>query len=246
MFQPGGPRAKRCERAVFSFQLQPVLANRRWRRLVKSAPQQGLATASGLWLLALLVAALAGCASPPALQASNHPGAGVLPPPSQSIDKVLRGDPRFTDFIDVVDFAGLSHELADGRDMTVFAPTNAAFSHSDPNWRAWAMPQTAKDSPNSHAARQELVEAAAIRGIHPPSDFMGKVQDVQSIGGTVFHVDGRTPGVITISSGPVAADRIGLAASPRVMAQLQTPPLQAADGLIYPANGIVVPIPGAQ
>ena len=97
-----------------------------------------------LVVLALLGASaltLLGCAAPvlPAASAAANPPT-VLP--VQTIGATLRGDPRFSDYVDVLDFAGLGRALAEARDVTVFAPTNAAFEHSDPSWRVHAVPGT--------------------------------------------------------------------------------------------------------
>ncbi len=87
--------------------------------------------------------------------------------------------------------------------------------------------------------RQALVETAAIAGIHPPSDFMGKLQDVKSIGGGILHIDGRTPGVIKISTGPVPVAQLGEVVH-MPTADMKLPPIQAKNGLVYPVDAITV------
>lgn len=74
----------------------------------------------------LVAAALA--ASALALPAA----AGAAPAESQIAEKNLvetaAGDPRFTTLVSLVQRAGLADELSGDADLTVFAPTNAAFA----------------------------------------------------------------------------------------------------------------------
>ncbi len=87
--------------------------------------------------------------------------------------------------------------------------------------------------------RQDLVKTSEIAGVHPPSDFAGKLQDVQSLGGTVLHLDGRTPGVIKVSTGVVPTARFGKTASVPT-GDIKLPPIQAFNGLVYSIDAITV------
>jgi uncharacterized surface protein with fasciclin (FAS1) repeats len=160
-------------------------------------------------------------------------------PEVRTIGQILKSDPRFTDFIRVVDFAGLGHELDTAHGVTVFAPTNTAFELAEPNWRATANPDTAILSGGWGQQRQHLIEQSVLSGIHPPSDFAGKMQDVRAINGSVFHVDGRGPGGISITTGPIATAMGDVARPPRV-ANAQLPPIVARDGIIYPVDNILI------
>jgi hypothetical protein len=202
---------------------------------------------ASLALLAMLSADLVGCAS-----ATPSPAAGsqtsVQPSSAPSVETALRGDPQFTDFVHMIDFAGLGHELHDAQDVTIFAPTNMAFDTTDPGWRQFAV---VSDQDNLGAGgqrfltRQTLMADAGIRGVHPPSEFVGKISDITSISGLVFHVDGMTPGTLQIST-LSATPGAGFGKPLRGTANLQLPPEKTADGLIYAASGIVVPLTGAK
>ena len=64
-----------------------------------------------LWLLGLLVASLAGCAS---MQPKNVP-------------EVIAADPELSTLSKLISDAGLTQTLSAPGPFTVFAPTNAAF-----------------------------------------------------------------------------------------------------------------------
>jgi hypothetical protein len=192
--------------------------------------------------MALLVSgastfALVGCATvtPPA----TPEAAATSSQREQTIGEELRSDPRFSDYVDVIDLAGLGHELTDARDLTVFAPTNSAFERSDPSWRVHATPGTSSNGGAGSQRRQAVLEQSGLQGVHPVSDFAGKLQDVRAVDGRVFHVDGRVPGVITITTG-VTVRLMGATKPALRVATVELPPIKARDGLIYPVDTILV------
>jgi uncharacterized surface protein with fasciclin (FAS1) repeats len=159
---------------------------------------------------------------------------------TKTIAEVLRADPRFSDFVTVIDLSGLAYELNAAKGVTVFAPTNAAFDRSDPGWRARTNLSSTSNGGAAYGTRQALMEQSGLMGIHPPSDFLGRAQDVRSIGGSVFHFDGLTPGVITITNGHSVATGIGFPSQAVKTASVQLPPIRAVNGLIYPVDAIIV------
>ncbi len=84
-----------------------------------------------------------------------------------------------------------------------------------------------------------MLEQSGLQGVHPVADFAGKLQDVQAMNGRIFHIDGRTPGVITITTGDVTTT-MGATKPMFRTANVQLPPIRAKDGLIYPVDTILV------
>ena len=123
--------------------------------------------------------------------------------------------------------------------MTVFAPTNEAFDRSAPNWRANSVPDTNSTGNAAGFARQRLIKSTVVYGVHPPEEFAGKVQSVTDINGTAFQADGRSPGVIIIRSGPVPEPSMGVRVRQPRTATASLPPVDAANGLIYPVDNII-------
>ena len=124
--------------------------------------------------------------------------------------------------------------------MTVFAPTNAAFDKSDPAWRVTATPGVSDRGGADAFNRQGLIRQAELAGVHPVSAFAGTVRDVRAVGGRVFHVDGRTPGAITITTGAVAVTGLGFTEASGRSARVEFPVIPTRNGFIYPVDGIIV------
>jgi len=122
--------------------------------------------------------------------------------------------------------------------VTVFAPTNAAFDKSDPAWRVNATPNVSATA--NGIKRQGLIRQAELAGIHPPSEFTGKMQDVRAVDGRVFHIDRHSPGTITITASSVAQTGLGFAQTSGRSARVEFPVIPTRNGLIYPVDGIVV------
>jgi uncharacterized surface protein with fasciclin (FAS1) repeats len=180
---------------------------------------------------------LMGCAT------SQAPAAPVMavtaPQREQTIGEALRNDPRFSDYVDVVELAGLGHQLTDARDLTIFAPTNNAFESSDPSWRVHATPGTASNGGAGSQRRQAILEQSGLQGVHPVADFAGRLQDVRAIDGRIFHVDGRVAGVITITTGDTHS-LMGSKKTTLRVATAELPPIVVKNGLIYPVDTILV------
>lgn len=166
----------------------------------------------------------------------------MVPVPSgtRTISETLKSDPRFSDFVHEIDFSGLGHSLNAAKGVTVFAPTNDAFRTSDPDWQARTLPNETSNAGGGAASRQALMKQSGLAGIHPPADFMGKLQDVRSIGGRVFHVDGRASGTITITTEPAHDTGINFITPSVNVAHVIMPPIVASDGLIYPVDAIII------
>ena len=161
------------------------------------------------------------------------------PQREQTTGEALRSDPRFSDYVDVLELAGLGHALTDARNLTVFAPTNSAFERSDPSWRVQATPGGASNGGAGSQNRQAVLEQSVVQGVHPVADFAGKLQNVRAMDGRIFHVDGRVAGVITITTGDPQA-LMGATKPALQVATAELPPIKVVDGLIYPVNAILV------
>lgn len=191
-------------------------------------------------MMITVVPCVAGCAAN-ATRVVTSSAATASTDDLKSIANTLKSDPRFSDFVNVVDLAGLGWSLDGAINVTVFAPTNLAFETSDPSWRTRTSLNGSGSGGTDSETRQILMKESGLAGVHPPQDFIGKLQDVRSLGGQVFHVDGMTPGVITISTGTKIKSGIGFN-SPATMQVAHTtlPPISAKGGLIYPVDAIIV------
>jgi uncharacterized surface protein with fasciclin (FAS1) repeats len=156
---------------------------------------------------------------------------------------VLENDPQFSDFTAAIKATGLWPILRQETAVTIFAPTNAAFSRLDRNWRNFLIPPSgsAETNPGQQMyQRQMMVKSTGVGGIHPESEFRGKVTRVKSFGGYFFEVDGTKPGPLVINPKPSMEYSIGL---PQQASQKQATagtPIKADNGYIYPTDGFTV------
>jgi len=166
--------------------------------------------------------------------------AATTPSGPPSVGQALRADPRFSDFVQIIDFAGLGHRLDTANNVTIFAPTNAAFDTSDPSWRTRTSPQGTNNFDLGRQAREQAIRGTVLMGIHPPADFIGKVQDIDTLGGQVFHVNGMVQSSLTVTAGVADGSGMGFpAARAHQTAQVGFPPITTASGLIYPIDTIL-------
>lgn len=191
-------------------------------------------------LLGCAVTILSACTSGPVVVGQAlTPAALAQKQITESLATVLNNDPKFSDFGHVIAFAGLRHGLDDATNITIFAPTNAAFRSSDPGWGVYVNVGSA----GSMVKLQKLVRASEIPGIHPPDQFIGKLQDVGSFGGFTFHMDGLTSGTISFTTKPIGPSyEAGVEAMtyPVKVAHLRLPPIRTAHALIYAVDEIIV------
>jgi len=180
---------------------------------------------------------VAGCAGSGSIAAVSPGGTGPDRQGSLTIGEALRADPRFSDFVRIVDFSGLGYRLNDAKGVTVFAPTNTAFDNTDPTWRTRTGP-TSANFDASIQDRDDVIRQTVLTGIHPPSDFIGKLQDVKSLSGRVFQVNGLVDGAITITAGVDSPSGMGFPVRPNRIVHVGSP-IAAADGLIYPIDVII-------
>ena len=140
----------------------------------------------------------------------------------------------------IVNSVGLGPALRDAENVTLFVPTNDAFTRTFPSWADVVNPDLNSHAGHSAFERERLVEASAVRGLHSPKEFAGKRQSVQTVGGTVFDADGTVPGQIALSIQEQAPAGIGLGPGPAPSVARLGTPILARNGIIYPADAVIV------
>ncbi len=117
---------------------------------------------------------------------------------AQNAATAMAMNPDLTEFTHIVQLAGLTQAAATNN-VTVFAITNKGFDNINAMWRGVLTTPGANGSPNFQRM-QRLARSQAIFGIHPPSEFMGKVTQVTSVAGTPITVDGSVQGKLTVTA----------------------------------------------
>jgi branched-chain amino acid transport system substrate-binding protein len=150
---------------------------------------------------------------PPTKPATTVPVTAV-PPIASNILSVLRADPRFSTYVELLHLADPTDSLALLGPVTVFAPTNDAFA---------ALPAGVLDEARADPVKlRELLEAGMVKGRLTTADLTSGAT-LTSLTGSTLTVGGQGDN-ITVNGVPV------------------TPPaLDASNGIIQPTSAVLRP-----
>jgi uncharacterized surface protein with fasciclin (FAS1) repeats len=138
---------------------------------------------------------------------------------AQNAVTLTGSDPSLSKWAHIVQLSGLT-QAAQTNTVTVFAITNKGFDQVNGVYANALMSPGAMGSP--HFMRmQSLVMSQAVLGLHPMSEFEGKVVALTSVGGTPIVIDGSTPGKLTIKMVYTTSELSGA-------------PLTSDQAIIYP------------
>jgi uncharacterized surface protein with fasciclin (FAS1) repeats len=142
---------------------------------------------------------------------------------------VMASDPRFTNWVNLLQQSGLAPYARGVSPYTVFAPTNAAISQR-PDIRDALLPRASESFPDT-SALTALVRAHVVYGLHPFDEFKGKKITLQSVSGTPIEIDGTNPQAVTVTWQSVQGQR--------GQGTLQGQPILASNADIYPIDAIM-------
>jgi uncharacterized surface protein with fasciclin (FAS1) repeats len=169
---------------------------------------------------------------------------GVASALAATMVEVAKSNPQLTDFYNMVRLAGLGNALDEAPPFTAFVPVNAGYNKMPSKVRDALL--TGKKGTSSSLQRidsQTFMRNHAVRGVHPLSEFEGKVTTVQSVSGYIFRVDGTVPGKLTISEATDEKDlgeMLGaLPTKPKAPINVILPPIETDNGIIYPIDGVL-------
>jgi uncharacterized surface protein with fasciclin (FAS1) repeats len=160
---------------------------------------------------------------------------------AQDVATTLQSNPEFSDYVSAIKTAGLWRELKHEKSITIFAPTNEAFSALQRNWRN-PLVSLSPDDQNiklARAGRQTFVESPEVRGTHPEDQFRGRVTIVRSASGYYFTVDGTQQGKLVINPQPATTNATIGFVRPQNRTITAGAPIAADNGFIYPTDGLV-------
>ena len=136
----------------------------------------------------------------------------VLVPPKQTLEDIIDTDKRFTAFAAALEKAGLQSKLKGKESITIFAPTNAAFSKMEP-----------KDLEKLLAESQRLKELLRYHIIH----------------GTYFHCAFSTQCPITTMNGRSVLVHMAKGVINVNDATASGAEIAAINGVIYPIDTVL-------
>jgi uncharacterized surface protein with fasciclin (FAS1) repeats len=141
---------------------------------------------------------------------------------------LMSSDLQFSDWVQILNYTGVSQYAAGADKFTAFIPTDTAFK-KDPSVLQAILRIKTRAFPDT-SVQVEFVRSHVIRDIHPLSEFSGKNSTLTSIAGNPIHIDGRQPGVYTVSWTSLNL-RIATI-------RVTDGPLVASNAIIYPFNDL--------
>jgi uncharacterized surface protein with fasciclin (FAS1) repeats len=141
---------------------------------------------------------------------------------------VMAADPRFSDWVQVLEFAGLT-QYAINAQFTAFVPTNAAFAKY-PNILDTLLKGRGRAFADSTVPVQ-FIRSHVVLDLHPLSEFAGKKATVTAVSGSPITVDGTQSGVYTVTWQGLN--------STSALARISDTPILASNAIIYAVDNVV-------
>jgi len=157
-------------------------------------------------------------------------GMAVVNDSQYDIFSVLTAYSEFGTFEGLVEQAGLAGAARSAVDVTLFAPTNAAF-YRYPNYLQTLVPGGSNSFPDTRKLI-EFVRNHVVRSIYAPAQFEGKKLSLISLAGYPVDIDGTGAGAPIVS--------YHLVGGQTVEARITAQPIRASNGIIYPINKAIL------
>jgi uncharacterized surface protein with fasciclin (FAS1) repeats len=141
---------------------------------------------------------------------------------------IMASDPRFSDWVQVLEFAGLTQYAINAR-FTAFVPTNAAFNKY-PDVLDTLLKGRGRAFADSTVPVQ-FIRSHVVLDLHPLSEFAGKTETVTAVSGSAITVDGSKSRIYTVTWA-------GLNGAP-ASARIAETPILASNAIIYPVDNVV-------
>ncbi len=141
---------------------------------------------------------------------------------------LLASDPRFSDWVQVLEFAGLT-QYAETSRFTAFVPTNAAFARY-PDILDTLLKGRGRAFADSTVPVQ-FIRSHVVLDLHPLSEFAGRKATVTAVSGSPITVDGTQAGVYEVTWQGLN----GASASARIA----DTPILTSNAIIYAVDSVV-------
>lgn len=173
---------------------------------------------AGLFLSAGVAAAQTPAAQTPAAPAAASPAPASAPvTASGDVIDTLKASGQFTSFLKAADLVGLTAFVKSRPDITLLAPTDAAFAQLPPGEASRVFEEA------NRADLQKLVLRHLINARVPLADFKGAVRSAPTMGGEAVELNGDEPP--SVSGSPIVqADVIASNGVVHVLGKVITPP----------------------
>jgi len=169
----------------------------------------------------------------------------VLRAQSRTLADTLAGDSRFSEFLDLLTRGGALNDLRQPAPLTLFAPTNAAFSGAAAGQLTILRGQSGGSAGSPSVDREgisTLVRNHLVTGNHLSAEFRGGDHTLTTMNGSMLKVEGaKTPMLVgntkpALQPGGQAVAGLHVAAAPAEIVQAD---ILASNGVIHAVSQIL-------
>lgn len=199
-----------------------------------NTPRRGFLVIGGL-------AAAGSLAAPAILRAQSVP-------PTATLADTMAGDSRFSRFLDLISRAGMVEDFRTAQPMTVFAPTDAAFTGAPANMLQQLTQQAGSSSSGAATADRPrlaaLINYHIVPGAFRASELMGSERRLRTRNGSDISITGTAESVQLSNPAPgtqmggMSASGMNVAARP---ARVVAPNIVASNGVIHGIDQLMWP-----
>ncbi|MGK7862670.1 fasciclin domain-containing protein [Falsiroseomonas sp. E2-1-a4] len=196
-------------------------------------PRRGLMMIGGL-------AAAGSLAAPGILRAQSVP-------PTATLADTMAGDSRFSRFLDLITRAGMVEDFRAAQPLTVFAPTDAAFSGAPANLLNQLTGATTSGGSQESVDRQRLgalINYHIVPGAFRASELMGNDRRLRTRNGADISITGTAESVQISNPAPgqqmAGFGSAGLNVNARP-ARVVSPNIVASNGVIHAVDQLMWP-----
>jgi len=177
-----------------------------------------------------LVAGVSILATTVFIRRSLAAGMALVNDSEYDIFSVLTAYSEFSTFHGLVEQAGLAGAARSAVNVTLLAPTNAAF-YKYPTYLQTLVPGGSNSFPDTRKLIQ-FVRNHVVTGIYMPAQLEGKKLSLTSLAGYPVDIDGTGTGAPIVSYHLVGGQTVN--------AEITAEPIRASNGIIYPINSAVL------
>jgi uncharacterized surface protein with fasciclin (FAS1) repeats len=159
-------------------------------------------------------------------------------PPTRTLADTMAGDSRFSRFLDLITRAGMVEDFRSAQPMTVFAPTDAAFSGAPANLIASLTGQNESGQNRNDVDRQRLgalINYHILPGAFRASELMGSDRRLRTRNGSDISLN-STAEALTVQN-PAPGQQLGGFGAAGL--NLAARPARVVQGDIVASNGVI-------
>ncbi|NKE45978.1 fasciclin domain-containing protein [Roseomonas frigidaquae] len=168
-------------------------------------------------------------------------------PPTATLADTMAGDSRFSRFLDLITRAGMVEDFRSAQPLTVFAPTDAAFTGAPANLLQQLVGTNSSGGSQESVDRQRLgalINYHIVPGAFRASELMGSDRRLRTRNGADISITGTADSVLVRNPAPAQQIAGFGSAGANVNAQparVVAPNIVASNGVIHAVDQLMWP-----